>query len=619
MNTELQDKLRRLTTEPGIYLMKDAQGYIIYIGKAKNLKNRVSNYFTSGSSHTDKTHALVREIRDFEVLLTATEDEALLLERSMIRHHQPTFNVMLRDDKQYPYIRVDFSADWPRIEKVRKRKEDGAFYLGPFSSAGFLAITLKMIYQIFPLIRCSPYEFANAKRPCNYYHMKMCLGPCTIPVERDLYVDMIRNAIKLFQGQHRELLQSLKDQMQKASVEQRYEQAANFRDQIQALKTLNQRQAVIVRTIDHGDIIGIHQQNDSTAFQVLMVRGGLLLGSESFLVRTPIQTRDEALLAFLSQYYDARPIPPELLLPDHTEGVTELMQSMLREKTADDSRPPRVHVPQRGQSADLMKLAMKNAKFHWDDQHAQQSKRRVDLEVIKERLELDEMPERIECIDISNLQSTAIVASNVCFIDGKPHKDQYRIYTINTVTDSPDDFASIREVVGRRIARGVRDADWPNLLVIDGGKGQLQAAMDALSQYPGTKLQIISIAKSRPDGDSPDDNPQYSKERLFFPDRDEPIELDSGTPEYRLFAHLRDEAHRFAIKHHRSKRGKIAQSSELEEVPGIGPTLRKRLLQDLGGLEGVRKASLDQLKRIKGMRADTALVLYTKMQERREG
>ncbi len=615
MSIELQEKLKRLPQEPGIYLMKDARGYIIYIGKAKNLKNRVSTYFHSHSGATGKTQALVREIRDFELLLTANEGEALLLERSMIRHHQPQFNVMLRDDKEYPYIRVDFTAEWPRIEKVRRRLEDGAFYLGPFSHAGFLAITLKMIYKIFPLIRCSPHEFANVTRPCNYYHMKLCLGPCTLAVDRDMYVDMIRNALKLFQGQHQELLRTLKEKMKAASEEQKYEMAATYRDQIHALATLNQRQAVIVRTIDHGDIVGIYQQDDSTAIQVLMVRGGQLLGSESFLIRTPIQTEAEALLAFLAQYYEARPLPPELLLPFPLDDVDILLQAIAGDQGTSALPRTRVLVPQRGQSADLLKIAQKNAQFHWEDQHAQKSRKRVDLELIKETLQLDVLPTRMECIDISNLQGTAIVASNICFIDGKPRKDLYRIYTIQTVTENPDDFASIREVVSRRLTRAVRDADWPDLLLIDGGKGQLQAAMDALAEFPGIKLRIVSIAKSRPDENSPDYNPKYSQERLFFTDRDEPVSLDVGSPEYRLFTQLRDEAHRFAIKHHRKKRGKIAQSSLLEEVPGIGATLRKRLLQEFGGLDGIKAATLDQLKRVKGMRADAALVLYTKLHE----
>ncbi len=615
MHSQLQDKIRRLPSEPGIYLMKNIDGRIIYIGKAKNLKNRVSTYFHSSLGLATKTLALVREIRDFDLILTATEGEALLLERSMIRHHQPDFNVMLRDDKEYPYIRVDFRADWPRIEKVRKRADDGAFYLGPFSHAGFLSVTLKMISRIFPLIRCSEHEFANAKRPCNYYHMKMCLGPCTLPVERDVYTDMIRNALRLFQGQHRELLHSLKESMKQASQQQRYEVAATYRDQIKALEALNQRQAVVVRTIDHGDIVGVYQQETSTAIQVLMVRAGKLLGSESFLVNTPIQDEAETLTAFLAQYYEARPLPPELLLPIPLDDVAELLQTIGDHQGAHDGKPTRVHVPQRGQSADLIKLAIKNAHFHWEEQLKQRSRQRVDLELIQSKLGLATLPTRMECIDISNLQGTAIVASDVCFIDGKPRKDLYRSYTIKTVSENPDDFASIREVVSRRLIRGVRDADLPDLLLIDGGKGQLQAALDAFGQFPNLNVQLVSIAKARHDETSPDFALQHSDERLYFPNRDAPVPLAIGSPEFRLFVQLRDEAHRFAIAHHRKKRSKIAHASLLDEVAGIGPTLRKRLLQELGGLDGIRKASLDELKRVKGLREDVALLLYTKLRD----
>lgn len=607
---DIASKVKQLPDQPGIYLMKNSSNQIIYVGKAKILKNRVSSYFVKSKSHTDKTQALTREIASFDVILTSTEAEALLLERSMIRHHQPHFNILLRDDKEYPYVRVNFQEDWPRIEKVRRRKDDGADYIGPFSQSSFLSISLKTISRVFPLIRCTPHEFAQAKRPCNYYHMKMCLAPCTLPVSSEQYKDMIRSALRLFKGQHRELQKELELKMQDASEHQRYELAASLRDQISALKVLNEKQSVIIRDLDEGDAIGIVQKEEWASIQVLMIREGQLLGSESFMISTPIQTEKETLSSFLFQYYENRLLPKELLLPFALEDIEAILANL---GTEDQKKRCRWSVPERGNKADLIKLAHKNAQYSWDEQSLAKKQQRVDLSLIKNFLNLKVEPNRSECIDISNIQGTAIVGSNICFIQGKPRKDLYRIYSIRSVTDGPDDFGSIREVVRRRLIRGVRDHDLPDLLLIDGGRGQLSSALEVLREFPAIPTAIVSIAKSRGKEDTPDERPEYSDERIFVALDQAPIPLTIGSPEFRFFTQMRDEAHRFAIKHHRQKRSKIAVSSELDHIPGIGKTLRKRMIQDFGGMEGLRKASLDQIKKIKGMRAEVALLVYTKL------
>lgn len=615
MTTKLvRDKLSGLPATPGVYLMKDARGGIIYVGKAKGLKSRVSSYFQK-QQFSMKTSALVREIVDFEVILTQTEVEALLLERTLIKHHKPRFNILLRDDKEYPFLRVDFNEPWPRIEKVRRRKDDGATYLGPFGSAGNLRIMLAATYKIFPLIRCTRHEFNTVKRPCNYYHMKLCLGPCTLPVDREVYVATVRDAVAFLQGKNRELVRQLKEKMLAASDNENYELAASYRDQLKAFEKITEKQSVVVGEDVDADAIGYAANDQNTSFHVVIVRDGKVTGSDSFTMETAANGEAEATTEFLLQYYDGRSSPPELLLPFAMEAAMDGAAGLGNVLTT------KISFPQRGVRRQLVDISEKNASFNLGEAFQENRKRETELEILKDKLRLPVLPHRMECIDISNFHETAIVASNVCFIGGKPAKDQYRHYTIETVQGAPDDFGSMREAVKRRLDRAQRDGDTPDLLVIDGGRGQLQAALDSAKLFPDVAITIVSLAKSRVEktkaiGRVMDTSaPQRSFERVFLNPDDDPVPLAPGSPEYRLMTRLRDEAHRFAITHHRKKRAKVLQGSTLENIPGIGTKMRQKLLAEFGGLDGLKRATLEQLQKIKGLRKESAVALHAALRE----
>ncbi len=605
----VSEKLKQLPQDSGVYLMKDHKGSIIYVGKAKNLKNRVSSYFHSAGQHSYKTRALVAEICDFDMMLTKTEVEALLLERTLIRHHAPRFNILLRDDKEYPYLRVHFDDPWPRLEKVRRRKEDGAHYIGPFGSSSRLTMLLKQVFRIFPLVRCSPYEFKAATRPCNYYHMKMCLGPCTIEVDRDLYLSIMRGAVALLEGQIKALMKTLDSKMKEAAKAEKYEQAAQFRDQMRAIEHITQHQiAILDQTID-ADCIGVVEGNGFLSFQLSSVRGRALLGGDAFLVKDSAETTQEALASFILQYYGQRQVPSVILVRSDEELTQELAQVICQHQDTQTQ----IRRVQSQEEKDLLELAEKNAQHQLDQRHRLSDQNQVALQLLQETLELSSIPQRIECIDISNLHGTAIVASDVCFIDGKPAKNFYRRYEIKTVVGGPDDFASIREVMERRLERGLRDDDLPDLMIIDGGRPQVRAAVEVLQRYPQLGLPLVGLAKSRADQGPRDDSEslRYSKERLVLPDREDPIELEEGTPVFRLVTRIRDEAHRFAITYHRKKRQKVSHASILDDIVGLGPTLKTRLLQEFGSIESLRSSSLERLLNVKGVSEKLAMNIYT--------
>lgn len=613
MNAALEQKLTQLPADAGVYLMKDRKGTIIYVGKAKNLKNRVSSYFHSSLQQSYKTRALVAEIMDFDLMLSKTEVEALLLERTLIRHHQPRYNILLRDDKEYPFIRICLEDPWPRLEKVRRRKEDGAHYIGPFGSASRLSLLLRQVYRVFPLIRCSPHEFRAATRPCNYYHMKMCLGPCTLPVDRAHYMDLIRAAISLLEGHVGPLLSDLKKKMREAAASERYEIAAQLRDQIQTIEQMTHNQVAILSDTQNADIIGLIEKEGHLGFHVLNVRQRTLLGGDHFIVPSSAETIQEALSSFILQYYASRPVP-ELILVRETSELSEDLALVICHQQESQSK---ILKAKKGEQKDLLEVAERNATHQLDSQVNLKQQQEVGLQLLQETLNLPRLPARIECIDISNLQGTAIVASDVCFMHGKPAKEYYRRYQIKTVVGAPDDFASIREVLQRRLERGLREDDLPDLLIIDGGRPQVQAAMQILSQYPQLGLPLIGLAKSRLDKGPRDDSRSLgsSKERIVIPDREEPIELEEGSPVFRLLTRIRDEAHRFAITYHRKKRQGLSHSSVLDEIPGIGPTLKKRLLLEFGSLESLRSASLERLQAVKGLNEKTAMNLFAALHE----
>lgn len=600
----LTEKLTRLPNAPGVYLMKSKRGDVIYVGKAKNLKNRLGSYFQNANSLTLKTKRLVRAIDDFDVMITQNEVEALLLERTLIRKHLPAFNILLRDDKQYPLLRVDYNEPWPRITVVRKKSNDLAKYVGPFASPGYLRMMLESAYKIFPLIRCTPHEFANAKRPCNYYHMRMCLAPCSLPVQKESYLALLQDALDFVQGKNKILERSLKRKMLAASESEDFEKAAAYRDQLKALKVLSERQFVVIKDGSEFDAVVLRHSSDLTIIQILFVRDGRLVGKESFVLANKDPSEAQTLESIILQYYDGRPMPKEIILEKNAVSDRTILQEAIHRLGLGQTL---LVTPMKGEKKAILDLAIKNIEYSLQSELEKNARTHQQLLSLQEMLNLETLPKTIECIDVSHTQGDSIVASDVCFVNGKPNKNFYKRYTIKQdIGWGGDDFASIREVVKRRLERGIREDDLPDLLIIDGGKGQLNAALNVLSNYPGLRLPIVSLAKSRVIDGRVHNTPQYSNERVFVPGRNTPIPLKSGSPEYRLLTHARDEAHRFAVSFHRKKRVKAALSSKLEEIPGVGPKTRATLFQRFETLENIQKASYEALCAIPGIHAKTA-------------
>ncbi len=597
---DLKQKLSDLPPTPGVYLMRDALGHIIYVGKAKSLKSRVSSYFQN-SELSAKTEALVAEICDFTVMLVNTEVEALLLERSLIKHHKPKYNVMLTDDKHYPWVRTDLNDPWPRLSIVRVRKKDKATYLGPFSSAGSLYSIMETMYKIFPLIRCSPYVFKTVKRPCNYYQMKQCLAPCVLKVSRQEYLDIIGEALDFLRGKSKAMKEKLSENMHLASAAENFEKAAHYRDILLALEKVKEKQSVIVAHTDFADVIGCVATEQLASVVVLQVRENLLLGEDHFIIKLPKLANSEILPAFLMQYYEHRPLPEEIILSENISEKQSLAKALAHGK--ETGYTPKINIHPSKQKTEIIALSLKNAQFHLDNHLKTTLKQLSILELLKTRFRLKDLPMRIECIDISNLGSTAIVGSCVAFIEGSPAKKAYRTYLIKNADLSQNDFAAISQIVERRIERGIKENTLPNLLVIDGGKAQLNAAITAAQSFHDMNVSIVSLAKKRvKKGDSLFQTELISsEERIFLPQQSDPILLDPSSGEYRLLTSMRNEAHRFALKFHQKKRSQIFFNSQLKEIPGIGPVLRKRLLMHFKDIELIKRASVEELQEVQGI------------------
>lgn len=583
--SDIKEKLKRCPETFGVYLMKDRSNNVIYVGKAKNLKSRLSSYFLR-HLEDPKTKALVDKITDFEVILLTNEVEALLLERNLIKQHKPHFNIILRDDKEYPYLRIDMQNLWPRIKKVRRRKNDGAVYLGPYSHVSSLNSILDLTYRIFPLIRCSEHTFNTVKRPCNYYEMKRCLGPCTLPVDNKAYKEMMQNALDFLQGKDRTVQKKLKEKMTEASEEERYEDAGRLYTQLQALKIITQAQNVVIKEKRDCDAIGFSQDQDHISFHILNVRDGKITGRDNFITSMRLSDKSKALSDFLIQYYEKSFIPNEIYLPltlDDEGG----MEDFLYQK---DGVKVKILVPQRGQKKNLVDLSTTNSRYHLEESLTKRAHEQIALENLKEKLSLKKFPFRIHCFDISNIQGTAIVASQVCFIGAKPSKQHYRLYNIDDTRESPDDYWSLRTVMERYFSN-LTEA--PDLLVIDGGRGQLSSVLSVAERFPEYDFDIISIAKNRTHYEKSDLSPTSTQERIFFPRRQEPFVLVEGSSEYLLLTRLRDEAHRFAITQHRRRRKKLSEQSVLDTVEGLGPVMKKRLLKELGDIEVLKTMGVE--------------------------
>jgi excinuclease ABC subunit C len=546
VNSNLKEKLKTVPQNPGVYLMMDLAGQVIYVGKAKNLKNRLRTYFQKNQSL--KTMRLVDEVEDFSLFIVFGEVEALLLERNLIKKHQPKYNILLRDDKEYPLIRIDRDELWPRFTKVRRKKKDQALYLGPYPDSAHLSRVMGMLYDIFPLIRCSVYEFQKAKKPCQYFYMKKCMAPCVGKIDSETYRTVVLDGISFLEKKNHILIKDIETKMWTASQNEDFEMAAFYRNQLEAIRSIQKEQHVIYDGVGDLDSFAFYEKDGGLCLGVLHVRDHVLIGKDHWIFEDTVEEKEDLLEGVLFQYYEGRPPPRRILLPFEVHWQNVLPQALgVENATIETARTPELKK--------ILDLTGMNAKQVLEEKTFRMRSAYTVLEEIKRDLKLPRLPKRMECIDISNFQNTGIAASSVCFIDGKPKKNFYRRYSVTSLSDHHNDGAAIFEIVQRRCKRAQEEGVSPDLLLIDGGKIQLGAALRAKESYPGLDFEIRAIAKKKILPDPTAVSLGYTEERIFFPGVPQAIPLKEGSQSYRVLTHLRDEAHRFALAYHRKKRG----------------------------------------------------------------
>ncbi len=601
---KIQGILVTLPVKTGCYLMKNAEGKIIYVGKAVNLKNRVRSYFHADTGHDNKTRRLVREITDIEWIVVGSELEALILEMNLIKKHRPKFNVRLKDDKRYPYIKVHWGDPFPKITVTRQMVEDGSRYFGPYTSAWAVYQTLDVLRKIFPYLTCDREITGLDKRACLYYDIKLCIAPCIGAASQTSYRQMISDFMDFLGGRSEGIISRLEADMKKASEELRFEKAAAIRDQLKAIQSIIERQKIIFATdYKDSDVLAMARSDGEACVQVFFIRGGKLIGREYFILEGTEDAADaEVMEQFITQFYtEAANVPQQVMLPHEIEEA-KIIGEWLRSKRGGEKME--FFVPQEGQPQELVKMAAENAtetltalRAQWQaDTHKQEQA----LAELQHALELKEPPNRIECYDISNTQGTAIVGAMVVFTQGVPDKKLYRKFNIESVVGAPDDFASMEEVLTRRFRRwrsaqetgdqvgAKKDASFsflPDLIIIDGGKGQLSRAVDVLERFELTgKVPVVGLAKQQ--------------EEIFFPRKSDSLMLPRHSQALYLVQRIRDEAHRYGITAHRKKRQKLGMASILDSIPGIGPTRRKALLKHFGSVDKIRAASIEELQAV---------------------
>ena len=598
VSPELQSKLDHLPEQPGVYLMKSARGEILYIGKARVLADRVRSYFQKGGDHSPKTALMLSQMADLETIVTRSELEALILESNLVKRHRPRFNVVLRDDKQYPYLRLPIKENFPRLSIVRRVQKDGALYYGPYTPAGALRETLKVIRKVFPLATCEIEIDGTAERPCIEFELKRCMAPCVGNQSRDQYHQIVKQVRQFLEGRDRELLESLRAEMQAAADREEFEEAARLRDRIFKIERTLEKQRVTQTASTEQDVIGLARQvpaqGTAVDLQMLFVRGGLLIGRKDFFWPKAADASDEELVrSAIEQFYNKEGLPPKELLVPTPLSEAGLLEAWLSEKKGETVR---IIAPERGAKHQLLLLAEENAAAAVADHLRNEETDRQAAEELKRLLRLDRAPRRIEGFDISNTMGAQSVASMVVWEDGQAKKSDYRKFRIKTV-EGANDFASIQEVVTRRYGE-TEDLPLPDLVLVDGGLGQLAAALDGLRKVGHADLPVIGLAKARGE----------KEERIFLAGRKNPIILHPSSPATHLVQRIRDEAHRFAITYHRQLRGRTMVASRLDAIPGIGETRRKSLLRQFGSLEKIAEATDEQL-RDAGVDAKTAAEL----------
>jgi excinuclease ABC subunit C len=576
----LHEKLETLPLRPGVYLFKNAAGDVLYVGKARVLRDRVRSYFQASRPAEFHKDRMVSEIADLDLVVTDTEMEALALENNLIKRHKPPYNVRLRDDKNHPYLKLTLSEEYPRLYVVRRPAEDGNVYGGPYIPASLGRQTSGLVRKLFGIRSCKETLNGRRPRPCLQYQIKRCLAPCVAEIcSLDRYLRSCEDAKLFLEGRTEEVVRRLRGEMEEAAESDRFEEAASLRDQIRALERLETPQKITTTELEERDLFGVHVEGGRAAVQVFSVRDGKVVAREGFLLDR--LTEPETVLATtLQQFYAAgRYVPRELLVGEEMEG-RELLEQWLTERRGTQVK---IRTPQRGEKLRLLELVQRNARLAFDLEwkHPRRQSQEI-LRALQDLLELEVEPRRIECFDVSNIQGSDIVASLVCFEDAQPKKSDYRKFRVRGVSGAPDDFASMREVVGRRYRRLLEEGkELPDLVLVDGGKGQLGAAAEALDELGLGDQPLASLAKR--------------EELIFVRGRDEPLALPRSSPVLQLVQRVRDEAHRFAVGFHRKARSARTLRSELDDIPGVGPAKRRALLSRFGSVRGVRGASEAEL------------------------
>lgn len=608
LSEKIQGILATLPTKPGCYIYRNAEGTIIYVGKAISLKNRVRSYFHADSSHDNKTRRLVRDITDIEWIVVGSELEALILEMNLIKKHRPKYNIRLKDDKKYPYIKIHWNEPFPKVTVTRNMIEDGSRYFGPYTSAWAVHQTLEALRRIFPYLTCDRVITGNDPRACLYYDIKLCTAPCIGAISQAGYRQMISDLMDFLGGHSEHIVIRLQNDMQKASEEMRFEKAAAVRDQLKAIQSIIERQKIVFGSdYKDSDVIAMARQDGEACVQIFFIRGGKLIGREYFILEGTEDTADKEVVSeFVKQFYtEAANIPEQVMLPQEIEERIIISQ-WLRSKRGGEK--VELLVPNSGQPQELVKMAAENAsetlqslRAQWQaDAHKQEQA----LSDLQTGLNLSAPPNRIECYDVSHTQGVATVGAMIVFEQGVPSKKLYRKFNIeSTSIGAPDDFASMEEMLTRRFRRwkGSQETEasigskkdeafsfLPDLIIIDGGKGQLSRVVKVMEQFDlMDKVPVIGLAKQ--------------EEEIFFPHNSQPLILPRHSQGLYLVQRIRDEAHRFGITAHRNKRSKLGLASQLDSIPEIGPTRRKALLKHFGSIDKIKEASMEELSTVKGM------------------
>ncbi len=597
MASLITEQLNQLPNSPGVYIMKDAQGTILYVGKAANLYHRVRSYFGAGQKLTPKIRQMVARIADIEFYITASEPEALILELNLIKRHRPHYNVQLRDDKTFPYLKIETNAEWPRIYSTRRFVEDGGRYFGPFTSARSLRETLKILKGIFPFRNCNRTITGTDPRACLEYYLGRCLAPCIGVVNRQEYADVIKQVILFLEGKQERIVREIKSKMNRAAEALDFEKAARYRNQIQAIQQVIESQRIATKVRGEQDVIAFAQDGNQALVQVFFIRNSKLIGRESFVLQGTRQEESrQVMTSFIKQFYASSPYVPPLLLLQYPVEDETVIKEWLQTRRGDKVV---IQVPRRGSKKQLVDVVAENARQGLTQLKIKQlsAPKALDeaLTELQRKLSLKAPPLRIEAYDISNIQGTYAVGSMVVFEKGKPKPAHYRRFRIRTVPGA-NDYAMLQEVLQRRFkrARAEEATSWavlPNLVLIDGGKGQLNAALTAMAEM-GASVPVASLAKE--------------KEEVFLPQQKEPVVLPASSHGLQLLQRLRDEAHRFALAYYQRRHKRETFASALDGIPGVGPKRKRALLRHFGSIQAIKDASVEELTAASGLSVSRA-------------